>query len=82
MAYLGGHPYLTHKALYTMVTEDMPWSQLKAALVEGGHSFGDHLRRYLWHLRDQPDLREALKRILRHGDCLDETFFIACSRPV
>lgn len=75
MTYLGGHPYLTHKALYTLVTEDMTWSQLKAALAEGGYSFGDHLRRYLWHLRDQPYLRDALKRILRHGDCQDETVF-------
>jgi hypothetical protein len=75
MAFLGGHPYLTHKALYTLVTEDLTWLQLKQALVEGGYSFGDHLRRYLWHLRDQPDLRDALKRILRHGDCQDETIF-------
>jgi hypothetical protein len=75
MTYLGGHPFLSHKALYTLVTEDLNWSQLKRALSEGGYSFGDHLRRYLWHLRDQPELRDALKRILRHGDCQDETLF-------
>ena len=75
VTFLGGHPFLTHKALYTLVTEDIAWSQLKAALGEGGYSFGDHLRRYLWHLRDQPELRDGLKRILRHGDCQDETVF-------
>lgn len=75
MAFLGGHPYLSHKAIYNMVTEDMTWSQLRTAVVEGGHSFGDHLRRYLWHLRDQPDLLDALKRILRHGECQDETLY-------
>lgn len=75
MTFLGGHPFLSHKALYTLVTEDLNWSQLKRALGEGGYSFGDHLRRYLWHLRDQPELRDALKRILRHGDCHDETVF-------
>ncbi|MEZ4727143.1 MAG: AAA-like domain-containing protein [Caldilineaceae bacterium] len=75
MTFLGGHPFLTHKALYTLVTEDLRWSQLKVALGEGSYSFGDHLRRYLWHLRDQPELRDALKRILRHGDCQDETIF-------
>jgi hypothetical protein len=75
MTYLGGHPFLSHKALYTLVTEDLNWSQLKRALSEGGYSFGDHLRRYLWHLRDQPELRDALKRILRHGDCQDEMLF-------
>ena len=75
MTFLGGHPYLTHRALYTMVKEDVPWSQLKAALVEGQYSFGDHLRRYVWYLRDQPDLRDSLKHILRHSECLDETIF-------
>lgn len=75
MAFLGGHPFLSHKALYTLVTEDLRWPQLKQALREGGYSFGDHLRRYLWYLRDQPELREALKRTLRYGDCQDETIF-------
>lgn len=75
LAFLGGHPFLTHKALYTMVTEDLSWSTLKEALADGGYSFGDHLRRYLWHLRDQPDLRDALKRIMRNGECLDESIF-------
>ncbi|MEZ4861934.1 MAG: AAA-like domain-containing protein [Caldilineaceae bacterium] len=75
LAFLGGHPYLSHKALYTLVTEKLTWARLKPALVAGEHSFGDHLRRYLWHLRDQPDLRDALKRILRHGECQDEVIF-------
>jgi hypothetical protein len=75
LTFLGGHPFLTHKALYTLVTEDLSWSTLKEALADGGYSFGDHLRRYLWHLRDQPDLRDALKRIMRNGECLDESIF-------
>ncbi|MCB0109079.1 MAG: AAA-like domain-containing protein [Caldilineaceae bacterium] len=73
--FLGGHPFLTHKALYTMVTEDVEWLTLKNALVDGGHSFGDHLRRYLWHLRDEPTLRDALRQIMRHGECVDESIF-------
>lgn len=80
MTFLGGHPYLSHKALYTLVTADVTWAELKAAAITGDHSFGDrlfgdHLRRYLWQLRDQPDLRETLKRILRHGECGDEVLF-------
>ena len=75
MAFLGGHPYLSHKALYTLVTAGVSWSALKSTAVAGDHSFGDHLRRYLWQLRDQADLRDALKRILRHGECGDEVLF-------
>ena len=75
LAFLGGHPFLTHKALYTLVTEDLSLPALKSALADGGYSFGDHLRRYLWYLRDQPALRDALKRIMRNGDCLDESIF-------
>ena len=58
-----------------MVTEDLSLPTLKTALADGGYSFGDHLRRYLWYLRDQPELRDALKRIMRNGDCLDESIF-------
>ena len=75
LAFLGGHPFLTHKALYTLVTENLSLPALKSALADGGYSFGDHLRRYLWYLRDQPELRDALKRIMRNGDCLDESIF-------
>jgi hypothetical protein len=69
---LGGHPYLTRKALYTMVTERMPWPTLsQAALLDQG-LFGDHLRRHLWLLRNEPALREALKPIIERNQCQDE----------
>jgi uncharacterized protein with PIN domain len=72
---LGGHPYLTHKALYLMVAEGKSWNELaRAAPTEGG-PFGDHLRRYLWMLRDEEKLREALKRLLRTGRGLDQTSY-------
>ena len=49
-----GHPYLTRKALYTMVVEEMPWSQLARVAPTDEGPFGDQLRRYRWMLRDQP----------------------------
>jgi serine/threonine-protein kinase len=67
-----GHPYLTRKALYTLLTENMAWGELAAAATAPKSPFGDHLRRYLWLLRDQPQLRSTLKQIIAHGTCADE----------
>lgn len=70
---LGGHPYLNRKALYTMVTERLPWSRLiRAAALDHG-PFGDHLRRHQWLLRDEPSLREALKQVIEQNRCTDES---------
>jgi hypothetical protein len=39
---LGGHPFLTNRALYTIVTQEMTWYQLaQIAGIEKG-PFGDH----------------------------------------
>ena len=73
--YLQGHPYLTHKAIYTLVTDQISWPQLRQHLSAEHSPFGDHLRRYLWLLRDQPQLRDALKGIIRFGECPDEDAF-------
>lgn len=72
MDLLGGHPYLTHKALYLMVTEKIVWDELtRIACTESG-PFGDHLLHYLWLLRDEPQLTDALKRVITDGQCLDQ----------
>jgi hypothetical protein len=74
MSLLNGHPYLTRKALYTLVTERqrLTWSDLlRVAAIDSG-PFGDHLRRQQWALRDQPKLREALKQIIRSNQCSDD----------
>jgi hypothetical protein len=73
---LSGHPYLTRKALYTLVTERWTWADLTRVAASDDGPFGDHLRHYQWLLRDEPELREALKQIIRYGRCTDEmTFF-------
>lgn len=72
---LGGHPYLTSKALYTLSTERMGWAELRDTAADPRGPFGDHLRRYLWLLNDQPHLREALRLIAARGRCPDELLF-------
>lgn len=78
--YLGGHPFLTSKALYTMVNEQIGWEQVVRVAVSPASLFGDHLQRYLWLLRDQPALREALKQIMSHGRCPNEDAFYRLSQ--
>lgn len=73
--YLQGHPFLTHKAIYTMVADQISWPELRKHLVSERSPFGDHLRRYLWLLREQPQLRNALKGIIRFGECPEEHSF-------
>jgi hypothetical protein len=69
---LGGHPYLTRKALYTLVTEQLTWNDLMAEATADHGPFGDHLRRHHWRLRDEPELRAALKHVIEHEQCTDE----------
>ena len=69
---LNGHPYLTRKALYTLVTERRTWDDLVRAAPTDQGPFSDHLRRYHWVLRDEPDLREALRQVVRQNRCPDD----------
>lgn len=73
MLLLGGHPYLTRKALYTMVTERMSWKSLAHAAVHDHGLFGDHLRRQQWLLRNEPELRDALRQVIELNHCQDES---------
>jgi hypothetical protein len=73
--FLGGHPYLTRKALYTLMADQLKWEHLRQSAVGAKSPFGDHLRHFLWILRDQPELRDALKQIIQHNQCSDEAAF-------
>jgi hypothetical protein len=73
--FLGGHPYLTRKALYTLMADQLPWERMRQIATGAKSPFGDHLRHFLWILRDQPELRDALKQIILHSQCSDEVAF-------
>jgi hypothetical protein len=75
MTILNGHPYLTRKALYTLVVEGVTWAELTKIATTDASPFGDHLRRYLWLLYDKPELTDAMKSIIRDGTCPDEALF-------
>jgi hypothetical protein len=75
MTLLNGHPYLTRKALYTLVVERLTWDELSKIAATDIGPFDDHLRRYLWLLRDKPELTCALKSVIQHSTCPDEALF-------
>jgi hypothetical protein len=72
---LNGHPYLTQKALYTMVTQSLTWSQLAQVAPTESSPMGDHLRRYLWLISQEPELSQALKQIIAHGRSPNEAAY-------
>ena len=75
MDLLSGHPYLSRKALYTLVTEKMAWADLASVAASDQGPFADHLRHHFWLLRGVPELREALKQVVRHDRCIDDVAF-------
>jgi serine/threonine protein kinase len=69
---LGGQPYLTRKALYLLLTEDLSWAELTRLAPLDQGPFGDHLRRQQWLLRNEPDLQEALRQVIERHQTEDE----------
>jgi class 3 adenylate cyclase len=64
MAMVGGHPYLVRVALYHIARQDITLDQLlRIAPTEAG-LYGDHLRRHLWNLEQQPKLSNAMKKVV------------------
>ncbi|RMG08268.1 MAG: TIR domain-containing protein [Cyanobacteria bacterium J055] len=65
MAIVGGHPYLIRLALYHISRQDLTLDRLlETAPTEAG-LYGDHLRRHLWNLQQQPELERAMRSIVR-----------------
>ena len=75
MTLVGGHPFLVRQALYSLRTTVQKIRELTKVATDADGPFGDHLRRYLWLLRDKPAIREELLRVLQGGRCSDEMVF-------
>ena len=80
MELLGGHPYLTRKALYTLVTRGWTWTDLFQVAATDQGPFGDHLRRYHWLLNERPDFRTTLGEVINKGRCSDDLIFFRLLR--
>lgn len=61
---VGGHPYLVRVALYHIARQNMILAQLLQLAPTEARPYGDHLRRHLWNLQQQPELAVAMKSIV------------------
>jgi hypothetical protein len=75
MNLLDGHPYLTRKALYTMINRRITWDKLTKIATSSNSPFYNHLRHYMSRLQDKNDLKNEFKYIIKHGKCSDELHF-------
>lgn len=76
MDFIGGQPYLVRTALYTLKKSNYMLSQLKKVAVPDSGPFGDHLRRFIWCLQKEKELKDSLRQVLRRGMCDDESHFL------
>lgn len=74
--FLQGHPFLTRKALYDLVVEQLTVSNLISQALNDDGPFSDHLHRYLWWFNNHLELRTAMKSVIRAQTCIsDEVFY-------
>lgn len=72
MSWVGGHPYLTRKALYEVASKNMTATTVfDAAMVDQG-PFGGHLRYHLFRMNDKPHLVKGMLQVIRHQTCEEE----------
>jgi hypothetical protein len=73
-ALIGGHPYLSRKALYVLASESPSGTvdELFAAASEDSGPFGDHLRYYLLRLQRRPELIAAFRQVIERRNGGDE----------
>jgi MinD-like ATPase involved in chromosome partitioning or flagellar assembly len=72
---LGGHPYLTRRALYLVSNDRLTPEQLFAQATDESGPFGDHLRRYLWLVQGD-GLAGELLHIIQTNSYKDRNKFI------
>jgi hypothetical protein len=74
-ALLGGHPYLTRKAIYLVRIGQFKFDQLMANASEDDGPFGDHLRNHLFRMADHKELKRALLNVIQDHRCADDRAF-------
>ena len=75
MELIGGQPYLVRQALYTLVTNKWDMTQLQKVAVEETGPFADHMRRHMWLLQANQDLKSTMQQVLHNGACNEELHF-------
>ena len=71
-ALLGGHPYLTRVALYTMVVDRLTWGDLERVSIADNGPFHQHLQLQYRLTAHDTKLRNAFREIMQTNRCSDE----------
>ena len=61
---LGGQPYLTRRGLHELTSHNVSFSEFESKAAHDEGPFGDHLRRILVSLAQDPNLCDAMKGLL------------------
>lgn len=72
---LGGHPYLTRKALYLTASKRETFDNILKNAWEDNGPFGDHLRNQLFRMSNHQELKSCLMQVIKHQRCGDENIF-------
>ncbi len=62
---IGGHPYLVRRTLYELANSNITLKEFFSKAVSNDGPFGDHLRRNLLNLSNNPELARAMCAISR-----------------
>ncbi len=80
MSLVGGHPYLTRRALHLVATKKVGAARdILAHAADDQGPFGDHLRHHLFRLHNQADLVRGLLHIIKNQGRLDDVVFFRLS---
>jgi hypothetical protein len=72
MTWVGGHPYLTRKALYEVASGNMTAAGLFDAATFDQGPFGGHLRYHLFRMDDKAPLVQGMLQVIHSQTCRDE----------
>ena len=72
---LGGHPYLARRGLHEQVAHGSSLEELTQRADHNEGPFGDHLRRLLTSLRQDPALCEAMRNLINGKPGLSDEHF-------
>jgi hypothetical protein len=72
---MGGHPYLVQRGLHEMATHAVGIEAMEARAADDTGIFGDHLRRLLALLSQEPELCDVIRELLPGEPCRSEASF-------
>jgi hypothetical protein len=81
---LGGQPYLTRRGLHELASHDMKFAEFEAQAAREDGPFGDHLRRLLVSLAQDPGLCEVVRGLLsgKHSSTTESFYRLRSSGVV